>query len=124
MFEGDPTLHQTALPEWWLCPPCRTALLGDAPAPAPTKRPLERAQLVWQRAVELVDPVEQHDRFAVALELLRTAHHDPTAMAHALNLGRTHLRDDADDTEARGGVNVLERAIAFLGVKPATDVMS
>jgi hypothetical protein len=28
MFEGDPTLHRTALPEWWACPPCRTALLG------------------------------------------------------------------------------------------------
>ena|SRR5436305_421231 len=28
MFEGDPTLHQTGLPEWWVCPPCRTALLG------------------------------------------------------------------------------------------------
>ena len=29
LFEGDPTLHPNALPEWWLCPPCRTALLGD-----------------------------------------------------------------------------------------------
>ncbi|MCA1692115.1 MAG: hypothetical protein LC733_07930 [Actinobacteria bacterium] len=29
MFEGDPTLHQTALPTWWLCPPCRVALLGS-----------------------------------------------------------------------------------------------
>ena len=28
MFPGDPTLHPTALPEWWLCPPCRLALLG------------------------------------------------------------------------------------------------
>jgi hypothetical protein len=29
MFEGDPTLCPTALPEWWLCPPCRLALFGD-----------------------------------------------------------------------------------------------
>lgn len=29
MFEGDPTLHPTALPEWWLCPPCRVALWGE-----------------------------------------------------------------------------------------------
>jgi hypothetical protein len=29
-FAGDPTLHAAALPDWWLCPSCRTALLGDA----------------------------------------------------------------------------------------------
>ena len=28
IFEGDPTLHPTAQPEWWICPPCREALLG------------------------------------------------------------------------------------------------
>jgi hypothetical protein len=27
-FDGDPTLHPVALPAWWLCPPCRAALLG------------------------------------------------------------------------------------------------
>lgn len=27
-FEGDPALHPTAVPDWWLCPPCRDALLG------------------------------------------------------------------------------------------------
>jgi hypothetical protein len=26
-FAGDPS-HPGALPEWWLCPPCRAALLG------------------------------------------------------------------------------------------------
>jgi hypothetical protein len=31
MFPGDPTLHPGALPEWWLCPPCRLALLGTSP---------------------------------------------------------------------------------------------
>jgi hypothetical protein len=36
-FPGDPTLHPTALPEWWLCAPCRLALLGPNSArPAPT----------------------------------------------------------------------------------------
>ena len=28
MFEADPSLHPTAIPEWWLCGPCRSALLG------------------------------------------------------------------------------------------------
>jgi hypothetical protein len=31
MFPGDPTLDPFALPEWWLCPPCRLALLGQEP---------------------------------------------------------------------------------------------
>jgi hypothetical protein len=83
------------------------------------QRPLERAQLVWQRARELVDRVEQHDRFAVALELLRVSHHDPTQMTHALSLAHTHVRAHPGDAVARAGVRILERAIAFLGVKPA-----
>jgi len=33
MFEGDPTLLPTAIPAWWLCPPCQTALIGDGSAP-------------------------------------------------------------------------------------------
>jgi len=37
MFPGDPTLHPTGLPEWWLCPPCRLALLGPNP-PRPPPR--------------------------------------------------------------------------------------
>jgi hypothetical protein len=28
MFEGDPTLYAPALPDWWVCPPCRAALFG------------------------------------------------------------------------------------------------
>jgi hypothetical protein len=35
LFEGDPALNPNALPEWWLCPPCRTTLLGAKPAPSP-----------------------------------------------------------------------------------------
>ena len=33
LFEGDPTLHRTARPDWWLCPPCRAILLGGYPRP-------------------------------------------------------------------------------------------
>jgi hypothetical protein len=33
LFEGDPTLHPTAQPDWWLCPPCRAILLGRNPRP-------------------------------------------------------------------------------------------
>lgn len=39
LFEGDPSSHATALPDWWLCPPCRTVLFGTTPGPdevAPT----------------------------------------------------------------------------------------
>ena len=35
-FPGDPSLHPTAIPDWWLCPPCRVALLGANPRPAPS----------------------------------------------------------------------------------------
>ncbi len=31
MSPGDPTLDPFALPEWWLCPPCRLALMGQEP---------------------------------------------------------------------------------------------
>lgn len=31
LFEGDPTLHPAAQPDWWLCPPCRAILLGRNP---------------------------------------------------------------------------------------------
>jgi hypothetical protein len=27
-FDEDPDAHPTAKAEWWLCPPCRVALLG------------------------------------------------------------------------------------------------
>lgn len=38
LFEGDPTLHPAALPEWWLCPPCRLSLLGDPRGRPTTER--------------------------------------------------------------------------------------
>lgn len=31
LFEGDPTLHPVARPDWWLCSPCRAILLGRNP---------------------------------------------------------------------------------------------
>jgi hypothetical protein len=33
LFEGDPTLHPPARPDWWLCPPCRATLFGRTPHP-------------------------------------------------------------------------------------------
>jgi hypothetical protein len=33
VFDGDPTLHPPARPDWWLCPPCRAVLLGRHPQP-------------------------------------------------------------------------------------------
>lgn len=31
VFEGDPTLHAAAIPQWWVCPTCRTILLPNRP---------------------------------------------------------------------------------------------
>ena len=33
LFAGDPTLHPAALPDWWLCPPCRAILFGRSARP-------------------------------------------------------------------------------------------
>jgi hypothetical protein len=30
LFDGDPTLHPVAIPEWWACPACRIVLFGTA----------------------------------------------------------------------------------------------
>jgi hypothetical protein len=79
---------------------------------------VERAQLVWRRALELARSEAPRDRFGLALDLLRAAHHDPATMAHALALGRRHLRAHAADPVARGAASVLEAAITFLGVRP------
>ena len=68
-----------------------------AARPAPAKSGQEPAQRVWRHALELIDPLAQHDRFALALDLLRSAHHD---------------------TAAVGAIAILEEAITFLGVKP------
>ena len=44
MFPGDPTLDPVALPEWWLCPPCRLALLGKDTRGAATTAGVYRAR--------------------------------------------------------------------------------
>src|SRR5438067_1459181 len=85
---------------------------------ARTGRPPELAQLVWHRALALAGAGTGNDPFEVALDLLRTAHHHPGVMAHALTLGRTHLQDLPDDDRARAGAKILQAAIAFLGIKP------
>ena len=82
---------------------------------------LERAQLVWQQALEPASPAVRHDR--VALALLRAAGLDTATMDHALALGRARLRENPYSSGARAGVIVLERAIAFLGVKPDARVV-
>jgi hypothetical protein len=76
--------------------------------------------VVWQRALTVVGRPPQQDRFAVALDLLRVAHHSPATLVHSLTLGRNHLYAHPDDALAREAVAVLEAAIAFLGVKPRT----
>src|SRR5579862_2464423 len=81
----------------------------------------ERAPLVWARALELAGPSEREDLFRLALELLRSAHHDPATMRHALALGRSWTRLHPADATAASAVGLLERAIAFLGVKPRDD---
>jgi hypothetical protein len=74
--------------------------------------------VVWGHAVALAHPGSRHDRSAQALDLLRAAHHDPAAMAHALALGRNHLRTHADDVIAIQASRILEAAMTFLGARP------
>jgi hypothetical protein len=78
-------------------------------------RPLERAQLVWRRAVTLSDAAEDRDPFEVTLDLLRTAHHGPSTMLHALAYGRAQLIKRPDDKVVREAVHLLEGTIAWLG---------
>jgi hypothetical protein len=79
---------------------------------------LERAPYVWSRALELAGPADREDLFRLALQLLRSAHHDPATMRHALALGRSWTRLHPSDTTAAQAVGLLERTIAFLGVRP------
>ena len=92
------------------------------PRPPLADKPPERAQLVWRRALELAGTTGG-DQFALALELLRAAHHSPAIMTHALSLGQTHVRAHPDDGASADGVALLEAANRFLGIKPqAGDV--
>ena len=86
--------------------------------PAPPVIGLERAQLVWRWAQDRFHSTGPGDLLVEALGVSRAAHHDPATMAHALGLGRAKVRRDGDDPIARGGVHLLERAIAFLDRAP------
>jgi hypothetical protein len=90
-------------------------------ASARQERPLERAQLVWERAHTQPIPSNGHDRFAVALDLMRMAHHDPSTLSHALAIGRNARSRAVGDVSVDAAVQLLERAVAFVGVKPEVD---
>jgi hypothetical protein len=94
---------------------------GRGPTAA-APRPLERAQLVWQRALTLArrGASEDRDRFAVMLDLLRTAHHGPATMSHALALGEAHGRDTPGDPATGDAVRLLAGTIAWFG-RPTDD---
>ena len=85
---------------------------------ARTERLPELAQVVWHRALALARTGTGNDPFEVALDLLRTAQHQPGVMAHALTLSRTQIDSHPDDERARTGAEILQAAIAFLGIKP------
>jgi hypothetical protein len=80
-----------------------------------TVRPLERAQLVWRRAVTLSTTAHDGERFGPVLDLLRTAHHGPSTMLHALALGREQQRIAPDDLRIRDAVRLLARTTEWLG---------
>lgn len=92
---------------------------GSAPTStrSPRQAPLEVAQRVWQRSVELAGAGEQLNLPSQALALLRAAHHDPATMTHALGLGRSQARHASSDQTTRRGVRLLESTITYLGVK-------
>ena len=78
----------------------------------------EVAQRVWQRSLELAGPGRDVYLPDQALALARMAGHDPDTMTHALRLGRSRARHPSNDDTTRRGVRLLERAIAYLGVRP------
>jgi hypothetical protein len=86
--------------------------VSSAPA---TVQPLERAQVVWQRAVTLSAPGRDNEPFGPVLELLRTAHHGPSTMLHALALGREQQRITPGDPRVRDAMRLLSRTIEWLG---------
>lgn len=103
-------------------PPQRsTEPLPTTEPPVLAARPPELAQLVWRRALALVDPGAPRDHLGVAIDLLRVARHNASVMLHASTLGRTYLRAHADDEGARAASKLLHAAIALLGAKPSTS---
>ena len=92
---------------------------GSDPRSTPSARGagLEVAQRVWQRSLELAGPGRHLRLPDQALALARTAGHEPDTMTHALRLGRSQARHPSNDDATRRGVRLLERAIAYLGVR-------
>jgi hypothetical protein len=94
-----------------------------------TVQPLERAHLVWRRAVALSTPTpspaptptrtptlgQDDQRFGLVLDLLRTAHHGPSTMLDALALGREQQRSAPGDLRIRDAVRLLTRTIQWFG---------
>jgi hypothetical protein len=78
---------------------------------------LEVAQRVWHRSLELAGTGRHRHLSDQALALARTAGNDPDTMTHALCLGRSRARHPSNDETTRRGVRLLERAIAYLGVR-------
>ena len=90
MFPGDPTLHQAGLPDWWLCSPCRAALLGGprrAPSadtrPATVPKPVPRG--CWYR-----DPAHRP-----SLGWCPSDCHGPVSHAERLGNGDQHVYCEA-----------------------------
>lgn len=89
---------------------------GGAPPTGPLAvRPLERAQLVWQRAVALARSGQGSDRFVPSLDLLGAARHSRSTMLHALGLGRARQHAAPADIPTRDAVLLLARTISWLG---------
>jgi hypothetical protein len=82
---------------------------------------VERAETVLDRSTDLAVNTGPHDMSAVALHLLRAAHHDHATLDHALHIGRTRLRREPASHAAQGAVQLLESVIGFLGPKPRHD---
>lgn len=80
-------------------------------------QPLERAQLVWRRAVTLSAAGRDGERFGLVLDLLRTADHGPSTMLHALALGREQQRVAPGDLRIRDAVRLLARTAEWLGTR-------
>jgi hypothetical protein len=88
--------------------------LPEAP-PSTDLPPLERAQLVWRRALVLARSNQSPDSIVASLDLLRTAHHRPSTMLHALGLGRAQQLVTPDDIPTRDAVHLLTHTISWLG---------
>jgi hypothetical protein len=91
---------------------------------SPRRAELEVAQRVWQRSLELAGTCRHLHLPDQALALARAAGHDADTMTHALRLGRSRARHPSNDETTRRGIRLLERAIAYLGVRAELGVIA